>query len=120
MFDLNTALVISLSVLAFISVICACVLIPLAIQFSNTMSSVKSFLDMVDDEVRPAVKEVKESIFGVKSLVKQGSKLMQNSIIETKTLVTASVHGVICGVKDYFSACKSDESSYNGNGSCKF
>ena len=110
MLDLNTIVVISLAILAFFSLIVVIVLIPLALQFSKTLSSAQSLLDTINDDVSPTVKEIKQSVYGVK-------EALESNMGETKIFVTSSVHGLLTGVKEYFSSCKTHENSYNNNGS---
>ena len=116
MIDLNTILIVSLAILAFVSIILLTVLVPIAIQFSRTLNSLQCFLDVVNDEVTPTVKEVKQSVYGVKNLLHKGSNIVNYSLTEARTLALASVHGFVSGFKNYLSTCKTDESSYNGNG----
>ena len=116
MIDLNTVLVISLGVLAFVSFILIAVLVPVAIQFSRTLSSIQSFMDVVNDEVGPTVKEIKESVYGAKSLLQKSTSVLNYGVSEAKTMIVASVHGFVSGVKQYLTICKSTESSYNSNG----
>jgi len=115
--DLNTIVVISLAILAFFSLIVVIVLIPLALQFSKTLSSLKSLLDTINDDVSPTVKEIKQSVYGVKKALAKGTSVLESNVGEASIFVASSAHGLLTGVKEYFSSCKTDENSYNNNGS---
>ncbi len=116
MLDLNTIVVISLAILAFFSLIVVIVLIPLALQFSKTLSSLKSLLDTINDDVSPTVKEIKQSVYGVKEALAKGTSVFESNVGEASIFVASSAHGLLTGVKEYFSSCKTDENSYNNNG----
>ena len=119
MIDLNTILVISLGVLAFVSLILVMILVPVALQLSRTLSSIQSFMDVVNDDVRPAVKEVKKSIYGVKSIFQKTTNILDSATSEARTMILASAHGFVSGVKQYLTICKSSENGYNNNGKVK-
>lgn len=116
MIDLNTVLVISLGVLAFVALILLIILVPIAIQLSRTLSSIQFFMEVVNDEAGPTVKEIKESIYGAKNLLKKSTSILNYGASEARTMIVASVHGFVSGVKQYLTICKSDENSYNSNG----
>ena len=116
MLDLNTVVVISLSILAFFSLVMVIVLIPIALQFSKTLSSVQSLLDTINDDVKPTIKEIKQSVYGVKDALTKGTSVLESGVGEASIFMASSAHGVLAGVKEYFSGCKTDESSYNNNG----
>ena len=119
MLDLNTVVVISLAILAFFSLVIVIALIPIALQFSKTLSSLQSLLDTINDDVKPTVKEIKQSIYSVKDALTKGSSVLESSVSEASIFVASSAHGLLAGVKKYFSVCKTDENSYNNNGSSK-
>ncbi|OGI08598.1 MAG: hypothetical protein A3I68_01220 [Candidatus Melainabacteria bacterium RIFCSPLOWO2_02_FULL_35_15] len=117
MLDLNTIVVISLAILAFFSLVVVIVLIPIALQFSRTLSSLQSLLDTINDDVKPTVKEIKQSVYNVKTALKKGTSVLESGAHEASMFVASSAHGILAGVKEYFLACKTDENSYNNNGS---
>ena len=117
MLDLNTVVVISLAILAFFSLIVVIVLIPIALQCSRTLSSLQSLLDTINDDIKPTVQEIKQSVYGVKDALKKGTSVLECSTSESSIFVASSVHGFLTGVKEYLSLCKTDENSYNDNGS---
>ena len=119
MLDLNTIIVISLAVLALFSLVLMMVLVPIAFQFSRALSSLQSLLDTINDDVKPTVKEIKQSVYGVKDALKKGTSVLEASVNEANVFVASSAHGLLTGVKEYFSACKTNESSYNNNGNSK-
>ena len=114
--DLNTVVVISLGILAFFSLILIVIIVPLALQFSKALSSFQSLLDTINDDVRPTVKEIKQSVSGVKDALQKGTSVLESNIGEVSVFVASSVHGILTGVKEYFFACKTGENGYNGNG----
>ena len=115
--DLNTIVVISLAILAFFSLVMVIVLIPIALQFSKTLGSVQSLLDTINDDVKPTVKEIKQSVYGVKDALTRGTSVLESGVSEASIFAVSSAHGVLAGVKEYLSGCKTDENSYNNNGS---
>ena len=117
MLDLNTIIVISLAVLAFFSLVAIIVLIPIALQFSRTLSSLQGLLDMINDDVSPTVKEIKQSVSRVKDTLTKSSSVLESSVSEASIFAASAAHGVLASVKEYFSVCKTDENSYNTNGS---
>ncbi len=117
MLDLNTIVVISLAILAFFSLVLIIVLIPLAMQFSRTLSSMQNVIDIINYDVTPTVKEIKQSIVQAKGVLKKGSSVLQDSTSEVSILVSSAAHGLFTGVKEYLSVCKTEENGYNGNGS---
>ena len=119
MLDLNTIVVISLAVLALFSLVLIIVLVPIALHFSKALSSLQSLLDMINDDVSPTVKEIKQSVYKVKDTLTKGSSVLESGVSEASIFAASAAHGVLAGVKEYFSVCKTDENSYNNNGSSK-
>ena len=117
MLDLNTVVVISFAILAFFSLVFIMVLVPMALQFSKTLSSLQSLLDTINDDVKPTVKEIKQSVYGVKDALTKGTSVLESGVSEASIFVASSAHGFLAGVKEYLSLCKTDENSYNSNGS---
>ena len=116
MLDLNTIVVISLSVLAFFSLVMVIVLIPIALQFSKTLSSIQNLLDTINDDVKPTINEIKQSVYGVKDVLTKGTSVLESGVDEASIFMASSAHGVLAGVKEYFSSCKTDKNGYNNNG----
>ena len=114
MLDLNTLIVVSLAVLAFLAFILVIVLIPIAMQLSRTLGSMQVFFDTVNDDVRPAVKEIKQGVYTVKGALYKCSALARHGATQGRDFIVSSAHGVLVGVKEYLSACKTDQNSYNG------
>ena len=109
MLDLNTVVVISLGILAFFSIVLAMILIPIALQCSRTLGSLQNLIDTINNDVKPAVKEIKQSVYGVKDSLERGTN-------EASIFVASSAYGILTGVKEYLSPCKTNKSSYNSNG----
>ena len=116
MLDLNTIVVISLGILAFFSLVLIVVLVPIAMQFSKTLSSVQNLLDIINYDISPTVKDIKQSVYGVKDALKKGSSVLQGGVDEASILLESTAHGLFTGVKEYLSTCKTEKSGYNGNG----
>ena len=102
MLDLNLVVVISLALLAFFSFCFFFVFIPVALQLSRTLSSVQNLTDTINDDFEPTVKEIRQSIDGVKRGASKAS-----------ILVTSTAYGVFTGIKEYLSSYKTSEKSYN-------
>lgn len=113
MFDINLILVISISILAFFSFCILLIIIPLGIQFYKTLSSTQQILDLINDELKPTVREIKEGIGSVKSVVKSGTSIAKTGLQETSILLTSSAYGILAAIKDYLKSCKKGETSYN-------
>lgn len=116
MLDLNTIVVISLGILAFFSLIVVIILVPLALQFSRTLSSIQNLLDIINYDVTPTFRDVKQSVSGVKNALRKSSLVFQSSVDEAGILVVSATHGLFTGVKEYFAGCKTKENEYNSNG----
>ena len=110
---MNLVMVISLSVLAFFSLCFFVVLIPIALQLNRTLNSMQHLLDTVNEEIEPTVKEVKQSIDGVKNIVQKSTVVAKDAVSEAGILVVSSAYGVLAGIKDYLVSCKNVETSYN-------
>ena len=113
MLDLNLVVVISLALLAFFSFCFFCVFIPVAFQLSRTLSSAQNLMDTIHDDFEPTVKEIKQSIDGVKNVVRTGSTAISLGVGEANILVTSLAYGALTGIKEYFSSYKTGEKSYN-------
>ena len=113
MFDLNHILVISLAVLAFFSFCFFIIVVPIALQLSRTLNSAQHLLDTINDDLEPTINEIKESISGVKTVVQKSTTKVKSGIHNANVLIMSSVHGILAGVKEYFSSYKSNETGYN-------
>ncbi len=118
MIDLNLIIVISLAILAFFSFCIFIVIIPIAFQLSRTLSSAKFLFDTVN-EFEPEIKEVKQNIKNVKNVLQQSTLAAKSNMGETGIFLMSSVYGIMAGVKEYFSDCKSSENGYNNIESIK-
>lgn len=111
--DLNLVLVISLAVLAFFSFCFFVLMVPIAIQLSRTLNSAQCLLDTIN-EFEGDVKDIKQNISKVRNVVSKSTELVKSNLQDVSVAVVSSVHGVLTGIKDYFSNYKSNESGYNG------
>ncbi len=113
MLDLNLVVVISLGLLAFFSFCFFCVFIPVALQFSRTLHSAQDLMETINDDLEPTVKEIRQSIDGVRTVVQTGTTTIKSGINEAGILVTSCAYGVLTGIKEYLSSYKTNEKSYN-------
>lgn len=114
MFDFNLLLIISLAVLAFFLFCIFIVILPVAWQLSKTLSSVQYLLDTLNG-FEEDIKEIRQSINDVKSVVKVSSGAVKSSVEEASVFVKSSLAGVLAGIREYFSPCKTNDNGYNGN-----
>ncbi|MBI3591658.1 MAG: hypothetical protein HY094_09825 [Candidatus Melainabacteria bacterium] len=112
MSDFNLIVVISLAVLAFFSLCLFAILIPVAMQLSKTLSSVQYLLDTIN-YFGPEVKDFKETLQSVKSVVQKGTKNIESNVDEAGIFVASSAYGILTGVKEYLSSYKTSENGYN-------
>ncbi len=120
MVDLNVLVVISLGILAVVSLCLIVVLIPIASQLIRTLNSAQHLLDIVNDDLEPTVKEIKDSVSTVREFVKTGSSKIRTELDKLQVVLGSSVYGLYCGVKEYVTSYKTDETSYNDNGRSNF
>ena len=111
MFDFNLLLIISLAVLAFFLFCIFIVILPVAWQLSKTLSSVQYLLDTLNG-FEEDIKEIRQSISDVKSVVQVGSGAVKSSVEGASVFVKSSLAGVLAGIREYFSPCKTND---NGN-----
>lgn len=116
MIDLNVVVVISLVILAIFSVFILIVLIPISLQLSRTLNSAQFLLDTINDDLEPTVKEISQSITGVKKVVQKSTTAFKLGMDEAGIILISSAYGIMAGLKDYLSASKSSKTSYNGKG----
>lgn len=114
--DINHIVVISLILLVVISICTFAVVLPISMQLTKTLSSAQDLLDTINNDLEPTVKEIKESVSGVKTIVSRGATVAKLGVNETSMVITSSVYGILVGVKEYFSSYKKEKNSYNGNG----
>ena len=116
--NLDLILVLSLLVLAFMSFCTFVVLVPLALQLSRTLSSLQHLTNTVKDDFEPSLKEIKQSVDKVNSLVKSGSGYMKFTFDNAGFFIISSAYGMLAGVKDYLASYrdgdKGENTSYNG------
>ena len=113
MIDLNLVIVISLAILAFFSFCLFIVIIPLALQFSKTLSSAQHLFDTIND-IEPTVKEIKQSVDSVRNVVEKSTQRAKSALSNASVFVISTSYGVLAGLKDYLSSYKNTETSYNG------
>lgn len=114
MIDLNFIIAISLAALAFVLFCLLLVIVPVALQFFRTLSSLKDLLDTVNNDVTPTVKEINQSMSSVKNVIQNSSSTVKSTLDEASIFVLSSAYGVLAGVKDYLSGYKNDKAGYNG------
>lgn len=112
--NLNLTIVISLAILAFFSFCIFVILIPIALQLSRTLNSAQHLLDTINDDIEPTVKEIKQSVDKVNSVVKRTGTVVKSGFQEAGILAISSAYGVLSAVKDYVSGFKTGKTSYNG------
>ncbi len=113
MVDLNLLLVFSFVIFTLLFFCFFVVMIPVVYQLVKALSSLQRLMDTVSD-FEPEVKEVKESIRNVKNLFSKSSSSIRTNLNEASIMTVSVAHGVLTGVKEYFSSCKTVENSYNG------
>ena len=119
MINLNSILVLSLATLAFISFCLLLVIIPIALQLSRTLNSTQHLLDTINDDFEPTVKEIKQSVDGVRNVIQKSTTSVKSGINNTSILLVSSAYGVLAAVKEYLSSYKINETSYNNKGKVK-
>ena len=112
MSDLNLIVVVSLAVLAFFSLCLFAVLIPISMQLSKTLSSIQYLLDTIN-YFGPEVKDFKETLHSVKSVVRKGAKNIESNVDEAGIFVASSASGILAGVKEYLASYKTSKNGYN-------
>ena len=112
--NLDLILVLSLLVLAFMSFCTFVVLVPLALQLSRTLSSLQHLTNTVKDDFEPSLKEIKQSVDKVNSLVKGGSGYMKFTFDNAGVFIISSAYGILTGMKGYLASYKGKDTSYNG------
>ena len=113
MLDLNLIIGLSLTVLAFCTFSILLVIVSIAFQFYKTLNSAQHLIDTVND-FEPDVKEIKDSIRNVRKIVGKGSNALKGNLDEVNIFLVSSAHGILTGVREYFSSCKSYKTSKNG------
>ena len=76
----------------------------------------QNLLDIINYDVAPTIKDVKQSVLQARSVLKKGSSVLQDSTGEAGILVSSAAHGLFTGVKEYLSGYKTEGSGYNSNG----
>lgn len=109
--DINFVIGISVAMLAVCMLCILVVIVPVALQYHKTLTSIQNLVDTVNDDLEPAVKEIKNSIAGVKKTVGKVSEPLTSSINKASVALVSSAHGIVAGIKNYISSCKNDTDS---------
>ncbi|MBI1857704.1 MAG: hypothetical protein HYR97_01090 [Candidatus Melainabacteria bacterium] len=113
--DWHLIISVSLAVLAGTTLIMLIVLIPLALQFHRTLTSAQHLFDTINDDLEPAMKEIKQGVTEIRSRVKQYSSPVTSVFNKLSVVLASSAHGVLTGVKKYIDELStSDKSDING------
>lgn len=114
MINLDLVIGISLAVLA-VSMFCVLIiLIPLGLQLHRTLISAQHLYDTINDDLEPAVKEIKHGVSEIKSTFGKYFSPLTATLNKINIAVVSSAHGVLAGVKTYIDNLKDDKTSYNG------
>lgn len=114
MIDLNFIIGISLGILAFFSFCLFVIVVPVVLQLSRTLSSVQHLIDIINDDLEPTVKDIKENLFEVKNKIQKNSVILKTFFKKTQIIVVSGVYGLLYGIKDYLYSTTNQETSYNG------
>lgn len=106
--DLNLIIVVSLFLLALCSFGVLITLIILGVQLSKTLSSAQSLMSLIQNDLEPTVKEIKEGVANVKNILGKYTTPMSSALEKASVTVSSLVHGVQTGVKSYFSSGVND------------
>ena len=117
MLDINLIIALSLAALAFFSFCLFVVIVPVSMQLSRTLASIQNLLDTIHEDIEPAVKEIKQSVDDVRNTVKKCTSKVKSGINEANVFLVSTAYGLTSGIRDYFTRCKNNETSYNGNSS---
>lgn len=115
MIDLDFILIVSLGVLAFLSFCTLIIIVPVVLQLSRTLTSLQHLTDTINDDLKPTVNEIKESVGSIKNVFKKGTDKLKSTTYATGIMAISSVHGILKGLKAYLSSYKNNETSYNSN-----
>lgn len=106
--DINFVIGVSVVILTVCMFCILIVIVPVALQYHKTLSSIQNLVDTVNEDLEPAVKEIKNSITGVKTTVKKISEPLVSSVNKASVALISSAHGIVTGIKNYISSCKND------------
>lgn len=106
--DLNLIIVVSLFLLALCSFGVLITLIILGVQLSKTLSSLQSLMSLIQNDLEPTVKEIKEGVANVKNVLGKCTMPMSSALEKASVAVSSLVYGVQTGVKSYFSSGVND------------
>lgn len=114
MVDLNLIIGISLVVLA-ISMCCVLILlVPITLQLYRTLNSYQQLLDIINDDIKPTVKEIKRGVSEIKTTFNKYSSPLTSAASKISIALASSAHGLLTGVKTYIDNLKDEKTSYNG------
>jgi len=103
-------------ILALFSIALFFTVLPVVLQLSRTLTSIQNLVDTINDDLEPTVKEINQSVAGIKNILKNSTTLLKSSLKEASVVFISSAYGLMTGIKDYLSNYKTTESSYNGKG----
>ena len=106
--DINFVIGTSVVILAVCMFCILIIIVPVALQYYKTLTSIQNLVETVNDDLEPAIKEIKDSITGVKKTVKKVSEPLASSINKASVAILSSAHGIVAGIKNYISTSKSD------------
>lgn len=102
--DLNLMIVLSLFLLAICSFGVLITLIILGVQLSKTLTSAQSLMSLIQNDLEPTVKEIKESVANIKNIFQQCTTPLSSAVEKAGVAVSSLVHGIQTGVKSYFAS----------------
>lgn len=115
MIDLNTVMIISLVVLAIVSLCLFIVLIPIALQFIRTLNSFQHLIDMINSDLKPTLGEIKAGVSNIRSSIQKCTEPTKTILQEVNIKAVSTLHGFLTGLRTYLMSCKDIKASYNGN-----
>ncbi len=107
--DLNQLVVLSLILLALVSVLTFAVILPLAMQASRTLSSAQNLLNTINNDLEPTAKEIRETVNGVKDIFSKGSETVNKGVKVANVAVKSGAFGFLVGLKNYFNSYKNSD-----------
>ena len=102
--DLNLMIVLSLFLLAICSFGVLITLIILGVQLSKTLTSAQSLMSLIQNDLEPTVKEIKESVANIKNIFQQCTTPLSSAVEKAGVAVSSLVYGIQTGVKSYFAS----------------
>jgi hypothetical protein len=114
MIDINVILGISLAILAFTAVCLLIVVVPVALQCHRTLNSAQHLIDVINDDLEPALKDIKCGVNNVKNVVNKYSGTAKSVIDNAGIAIVSTSHGLMTGIKSYLEILTSTKGSNNG------